>query len=267
MIAFSIGSIHIYRYGIFYLVTFLIGYFFLTRVGKKRMYAKFDHAQHILNTWVDDIVLATVIGILVGGRLGEVLLYNRAYYLQHPAEIIAVWHWGMSFIGGIVGVLAAILVVDRLFRLTRKELFIIFDLLLVVVPVGIILWRYGNFLNQELYGIIAPSRRPALLSHVYPAIDSAVRINTNMLSLLFEWVLIFVIVLSMFIKQYTTKHITPGRITLTFIFLYSIIRFVLDYLRSDSQSDFFGPFTTTQRFMIFFCLFGLAMRKFVLRKK
>ncbi len=92
----------------------------------------------------------------------------------------------MSFIGGIIGVLIAILVIDRLFKLSRKELFIIFDLLLVVVPVGIILGRFGNFLNQELYGILAPTWLPTWLTHVYPKIDTLPRVNTNLLALMFE---------------------------------------------------------------------------------
>jgi len=92
----------------------------------------------------------------------------------------------MSFIGGIVGVVLAILVLDKMFKLTRKELAIVFDLLLVVVPVGIILGRFGNFLNQELYGIVAPSRRPEALTYVYTTVDNLPRINTNLLALLFE---------------------------------------------------------------------------------
>lgn len=267
MIAFTIGSIKIYRYGIFYLIAFVLGYIFLAWVGRKKIYAHFDRAQMLLTKWVDDIVLATVIGILVGWRIGEVLLYNWSYYSQHPGEIIAVWHGGMSFIWGIVGVILAILVLDRLFKLSRKELFIIFDLLLVVVPIGIILWRFGNFLNQELYGIIAPSWWPAALTHVYPLVDNLPRINTNFLALLFEWVLIFIVILTMFGKQVATRKIHPGAITITFICLYSTIRFLLDYLRQDSQSQFFGPFTTTQRFMLFFFLFGIGLWRYVLRRK
>lgn len=267
MVAFTIGSITIYRYGIFYLLTFVLGYIFLYWVWKTKMYQKFDRAQVLLTKWVDDIVLATVIGILVGGRLGEVLLYNREYYSTHPSEIIAVWHGGMSFIGGIVWVVLAILVLDRIFKLTRKELLITFDLLLVIVPIGIILWRFGNFLNQELYGIIAPSRWPAFLTHTYTAIDNLPRINTNLLALLFEWVLIFIVILSLFIKQYTTKKVTPGLISITFIFLYSAVRFILDYFRSDSQTQFMWPCTTTQWFMIFFFLFGIGLWRYVMRKR
>lgn len=267
MIAFSIGSFDIYRYGIFYLLTFAIGYFFLRRAGKTKVYAKFDNAQVLLTKWVDDIVLATVIGILVGWRIGEVLLYNREYYSNNLREILAVWHGGMSFIGGIVGVVFAILVLDKIYKLSRKELFIIFDLLLVVVPLGIVLGRYGNFLNQELYGIVAPSWWPEALTHVYTTVDTLPRINTNFLALLFEWVLIFLVILFMFMRQYTTKKITPGAISLTFIFMYSIIRFLFEYLRADSQEQFLGPLTTTQWFMVFFFLFGIGLWRYVLKKR
>ena len=267
MVAFTIGSINIYRYGIFYLVTFILGYLFLWWIGKSRMYANFDNAQRILTRWVDDIVLATVIGILIGGRLGEVLLYNREYFSQNPAEIFAIRHGGMSFIGGIVWVVLAILVLDRIFKLSRKEFLIVLDLILVIVPVGIILWRFGNFLNQELYGIVAPSWWPTFLTHTYSEIDNLPRVNTNMLAMLLEWVLIFFVVVGKFIKQYVTRRVHPGSITVTFAILYSIVRFVLEYFREDSQSQFFGPFTTTQWFMIFLFLFGIALWRFVIRKR
>ena len=216
---------------------------------------------------MDDIILATVIGILIGGRIGEVLLYNRDYYSTHLSEIFAVRHGGMSFIGGIVGVIAAIMILDRIHKLTRKEFFIIFDLILVIVPVGIILGRYGNFLNQELYGIVAPGRLPSFLTHVYPAIDDQVRVNTNLLALLLEGVLIFIISAGMFIRQYVTRRLTPGKIATTFIMLYALIRFGLEYLRADSQGQFIGPFTTTQRGMIFFFIFGFTLRRMASRSK
>lgn len=186
MIAFSLGQINVYRYGLFYLFTFVVGYFFLMWVGKRKIYANFDNAQRLLTHGVDDIVLATIIGILLGGRIGEVFIYNWDYYSQHIGEIFALWRGGMSFIGGIIGVIIGILIIDKLFKLTRKELLILFDLLLVIVPLGILLGRFGNFLNQELYGVIAPSRWPSLLTHVYPKIDALPRINTNLLAMLFE---------------------------------------------------------------------------------
>lgn len=167
----------------------------------------------------------------------------------------------MSFIGGIVGVIVAIMVLDRIHKLTRKEFFIIFDLILVIVPVGIILGRYGNFLNQELYGIVAPNRLPTFLTHVYPAVDDQVRVNTNLLALILEGGLIFVISAAMFLRQYITKRVTPGKIATTFIILYAVIRFGLEYLRADSQGQFVGPLTTTQRCMLFFFIFGIILRR------
>lgn len=172
----------------------------------------------------------------------------------------------MSFIGGIAGVIVAILILDRISKLTRKEFFVLFDLLLVVVPIGIILGRYGNFLNQELYGIVAPGRMPAFLTHVYTSVDQLPRINTNLISLLLEGVLIFIVTGGMFLTQYTKKKITPGNITVAFILLYSLIRFVLEYLRADSQNQFFGPFSITQRCMLFFFFFGLAIREMAYRR-
>lgn len=267
MVAFHLWSIPIYRYGIFYLITFVVGYIFLRRVGKTKRYQAYPHAQKMLTKWVDDIILGTVIGILLGGRLGEVLLYNRDYYSQHPMEIFAVWHGGMSFIGGIFGVVIALLLLNKIYKLSRKDLLVLFDLILVIVPIGIILGRYGNFLNQELYGIIAPSRMPEFLTHTYPDIDSATRINTNFLSMIIEWFLTFFISITLFLKQFFTKKITPGVISVIFILLYSTSRFLLEYLRQDSQGQFMGRFTTTQRFMLCFFLFGIGIWRYLIQKR
>lgn len=266
MIAFSLWSIHIYRYGIFYLLTCIIGYGFLWRVGKKKWFAKHTGIQNLLTQWLDDLILATIIGVLIGGRLGHVFLYDWQYYQQHWTEIFAVWHGGMSFIGGIIGVIIAIFVVEKLYKLSRKEFFIIFDLLLVVIPLGIIMGRVGNFLNQELYGIVVPYHllwlQDAWLTHIYTNVDTYVRFNTNFLAAFFEGLCIWIIVLILFWQQRRTQKWRPWRITVTFVILYSVVRFALEYLRQDSQYEYIGSLTTTQWFMILFLWFGFALRFF-----
>jgi len=89
-----------------------------------------------------------------------------------------------------VGVIFAIFLVEKKYNLSRKEFFIIFDLLLLIVPIGIVLGRIGNFLNQELYGIVVPETlqwlKSSMLTHVYPAVDRNLRINTNFIAAFFE---------------------------------------------------------------------------------
>lgn len=263
MIAFSLGSIHIYWYGIFYLITCLLGYGFLWRVGKQKRFKQYPGVQNLLTSGVDDLILATIIWVIIWWRLGHVFIYNRPYYQNNITEIFALWHGGMSFIGGILWVIIAIFVVERMYKLSRKEFFIIFDLLLLIIPIGIVLGRIGNFLNQELYGVIVPETLSWLhdvwLTHVYSKVDWYMRFNTNFISAFFEWLVMWITLIILLFKQRWQKKWQPGLITVTFIISYSVIRFWLEYLRQDSQFEYIGPLTTTQWFMILFLGFGFVL--------
>ncbi len=127
------------------------------------------------------------------------LIYGNGYYFQHFGEIFKVWEGGMSFIGGILGVLVSVAVLCMLKRLTRKDFLMLFDLMLIFVPLGIFFGRFGNFLNQELYGIPI-SELPNWLNqifsslglvHQYAKIDELQRVNTNFLSMILEGLLLF----------------------------------------------------------------------------
>lgn len=98
MVAFEILGWPIYRYGIFYLITFVVGYAFLWRVGRQSFLDSYPRVQWVLQQKVDDLYLMILLGVIVGGRLGHVLLYEGAYYLQHPLETFYLWQGGMSFV-------------------------------------------------------------------------------------------------------------------------------------------------------------------------
>lgn len=263
MIAFSIWSIHIYRYGIFYFITSILWYGFLRWVGQKWWFKKYVWIQTLLTKGIDDLILATIIGVLVWGRLWHVFLYDRDYYSKNIGEIFQIRHGGMSFVWWIFGVVIAIFIVERIFKLTRKEFFIIFDLLLLVVPIGIFLGRIWNYLNQELYGILVPESRQRLenfwITHRYPLVDNALRFNTNFLAALFEWLIMWITIVILFYWQQFGKKRKPWLISVTFIIFYSIVRFCLEFLRQDSQSEYIGNLTTTQRIMAILLWFGFVV--------
>lgn len=263
MTVFSIGSIHIYRYWLFYFITCLIGYWFLWWVGKQKWFENRPWVQKLLTEGIDDLILWTIIGVLVGGRLWHVFIYEWPYYSQHLWEILAVRKWWMSFIGWIIWVIIAIFHVERMYKLSRKEFFIIFDLLLIVVPIGIILWRIGNFLNQELYGIVVPDSLMWLshfkITHIYPKVDGMLRFNTNFISAFFEWLVTWIIWVTIFFKQLATKKWHAGKISIAFIIVYSVVRFLLEFLRQDSQYEHVWIFTTTQWFMVVFMVFWFSL--------
>lgn len=271
MIAFSLGSIDIYRYGIFYFIAFLAGYLFFHRLAKKNIFwDKFPRVQTFLEKNIDDLILCVFLGVLVGGRLGHVIIYDFQYYLQHPADILQVRRWGMSFIGGIFGVTIALAVLAWKKRFTFKDIVLLGDLIFAILPFGIMIGRVGNFLNQELYGIVVSDRLPRLwypvfsllndfgVFHIYTQIDNQLRVNTNLLASVFEWWVLLIITLSILRKRIKNKAPKPGQIVATFLLWYSGIRFLLEYVRADSQLEFNGWFTTSQRFFLWFFLLGVV---------
>ncbi len=266
MPAFSIWAVNIYWYGLFYFITCLIWYWFLWRVGQQKRFEDRPWVQKLLTKWIDDLILRTILWVLVWWRLWHVFLYDWAYYSQHIWEIFAVWKWGMSFIGWIIWVIIAIFYVEKSFRLNRKELFIVFDLLLLVIPIWIVLWRIGNFLNQELYWIIVPESLMRLkyfdITHIYTKVDSYLRFNTNFIAAFLEWLVTWIIWITILFKQLRQKKRQPGSITISFIFVYSVARFMIEFLREDSSLEYVWPLTTTQRFMVLFLIFGFVLRHF-----
>lgn len=278
MIAFSLGSIDIYRYGIFYFIAFLVGYAFLYRISKKNIFWKsFPRLQTFLEKNLDDVIIVIFLWVLLGGRLGHVIIYNFSYYLSHPGEIFQVRKWGMSFIWWMVGVALAFTALARKKKFRFKEVVLLFDLVLVMVPFGIMLGRIGNFLNQELYGVVVSDWLPRLgyplfsllndlqLFHVYPQVDTMLRLNTNFISSFFEWLVLFVILFSIVCTRVKSKKVQPGKIVGIFLVGYSFIRFLLEYVRADSQLEFYGRFSISQRFFLLFFLLGIGV--LVFRKK
>lgn len=278
MIAFSLGSLDVYRYGIFYFIAFLVGYLFLYRITKKNIFwIQFPRLQGFLETHLDDLVLCIFVGVLIGWRLGHVVIYDFQYYLSHPGQIFQVRKWGMSFIGWMLGVTIALCLLARKNKLKYTEMVLLFDVILAIVPFGIMLWRIGNFLNQELYGVIVSNRLPRLgyplfsilndlnVFHVYPQVDSFLRVNTNFLGSFFEGFILLLITLSIIRNRVKTRKPQAGKIVAVFLLGYSLIRFCLEYLRADSQLEFHGWFSVSQRFFIWFFVLGAVIMCF--RKK
>lgn len=156
MIAFSIWNIHIYWYGIFYLIWFLIAYFFLKRIWSKKFLAKEKMVQQILEFSLEDLLIYLVLWVIIWWRLWEVFIYQWDYFSNNLLEIFAIWHGGMSFFWWMIGVLISVFIFSKVHKLSIRDILILLSLIIVVLPLGIMLWRFGNYLNQELYGIVIP---------------------------------------------------------------------------------------------------------------
>ena len=265
----SIGGITIHRYGLFYVMTFGVGYVFLDWIKNHPHIVRLPHLHTILRVYLDDIVMRTILWVIIGGRLGHVLIYDPSYYGQHPWEILQIRKGGMSFVGGFVGVALTTRYLYRRFQLNRKEIMMMYDLIVLVLPLGIALGRLGNFLNEELVGLplsqlaLHPSTIVRLsdspLSHIYHSIDHQVRINTNLIEWLCEGVVLWIIGRSVW-RYYKDKEGYPsGLITGIFMVGYGVMRGLLEQLRDNPSTEYIRWYNKSLLRMIVFVLVGCAV--------
>ena len=218
-VALSLGPIQIHWYGLTYLVAFAL-FFWLGR----RQAAMPWHAQA---GWtardVEDLLFYGVLGVVLGGRLGYVLFYKPAYYLAHPLEVVAVWQGGMSFHGGLIGVLLALFVYARM----RGRSFLqVTDFIAPCVPTGIASVRLGNFVNGELWGRAADPSLPWAM--VFPqAHDGGVaRHPSQLYQAALEGLLLFVL-----LWAYSRRPHATGRVSSLFLIGYGVFRFTAEFFR------------------------------------
>ena len=274
MIAFSLWWIHVYRYGIMYFVSFLIWYVLLS-YGQRQWWYRWTAADDVIGKDLDGFILSLLIGVMIWWRLWHVFIYDRSYFVAHPLKILAFQEWGMSFIGGIIGVVVSVMI--YFFYLSpvkdskNKNVLAMFDAMIPIVPLGIFFWRFGNFLNQELYGrVVSEAFRSSWLwqlmeqlhlLYIYDKIGPELRFNTNVLSMIFEWGMIALVLWILFFKKVLTKKRSSWQLSMVFLGLYSGVRFMLEYVRQDSQAEFVGRFTKSQWFFVIF--FVVAVVGFV----
>ena len=153
-VAFSIFGLDIRWYALAYVAAFVIGYFLLRHFTRQS-----DSQIRLDKKQLDDLLTAIILGVIIGGRLGYVLFYNLPFFLAHPLEIFAVWHGGMSFHGGLIGVIAATFLFARNQKKagafsdsTYNSAFKLLDMLAVIAPIGLFFGRIANFINMEVMG-------------------------------------------------------------------------------------------------------------------
>ena len=223
-IALQIGPVAIHWYGITYLVAF--GLFIWLGSIRTRL------AQFASRGWVkrdiEDLLFYGVLGVVLGGRLGYVLFYKPGYYASHPFEVFAVWKGGMSFHGGMLGVIVAMLLFARA---RGRQFFDVTDLIAPCVPTGLGSGRIGNFINGELPGRLADPSLP--WGMVYPNAGPLPRHPSSLYQFLLEGVVLFIV-----LWLYARKPRGLGQVSGAFLIGYGVVRFTSELFRE--PDDFLG---------------------------
>jgi phosphatidylglycerol:prolipoprotein diacylglycerol transferase len=222
-IAIALGPLAVRWYGLMYVLAFAA--FILLGRWRARAYPERGWKAAEL----DDLLFWGVIGVVVGGRLGQVLFYDPAYYLANPAEILAVWRGGMSFHGGLLGVLLAL---AWHARKTGRSFLEVGDFVAPLIPLGLMLGRIGNFINGELWGRPADPTLPWAM--VFPQVDALPRHPSQIYQAGLEGLLLFVI-----LWLYTRAPRPVGAASGLFLVGYGGFRFLAEYFR-DPDPGIFG---------------------------
>ncbi|RZI41623.1 prolipoprotein diacylglyceryl transferase [Herbaspirillum sp. HC18] len=228
-IAFSIGPLSVHWYGLMYLIAFV--QFLL--LGRLRIRQPHVSAAGWKVEDLDDMLFYGVLGVVVGGRLGEVLFYHPAYYFSHPLEIAAVWKGGMSFHGGFLGVMIAMALWARK---RGRHVMEVLDFIAPMVPLGYAAGRIGNFINAELPGRVADPSLPWAM--IWPNVDNLPRHPSPFYQALVDGVLLF-IVLWLFARKPRPMMAVSG----VFALGYGCARFFTEYFRTPDYEVTFAGLT------------------------
>ena len=241
-VAFQVFSLEVRWYSLSYILGLLLGWIYCNKIlikdeDKKKLF--------------DDYITYIIIGIILGGRLGYVIIYNPKYFFNNFSEIFMIWNGGMSFHGGLLGVIFA----SFLFaKKNNVNAFNFLDLISMSAPIGIFLGRIANFINSELYG-----RETDLFWSVkFEIIDNTFRHPSQIYEAIFEGIILFMLLNIVFKKQI---YKSPGLISALFLMFYSIFRFFIEFTREPDMQIGYILFNLTlgQILCFLFFMFGLFL--------
>jgi phosphatidylglycerol:prolipoprotein diacylglycerol transferase len=221
-VAFEIGPLAVHWYGLTYLVAFGL-FLALARLRLRHpAFARVTQPAPWTPRDVEDLLFFGVVGVILGGRLGYALFYKPLHFLSHPLEVFALWQGGMSFHGGMLGVILALAFFARR---RGRPFWQVMDLVAPCVPLGLASGRVGNFINGELWGRAADPSLPWAM--VFPHSGSMVpRHPSQVYQFLLEGVLLFVV-----LWLYARRPRAPGQVAAAFLGGYGVMRFIAEYFR------------------------------------
>lgn len=235
-----VGPFAIRWYGLMYLIGFVSSLLLVKYQIRKR-------GLELGADFVETLYSYLIAGLLLGARIGYVVFYNASYYLGHPLEVFAIWQGGMSFHGGFIGVLLAGFIFCRRYKV---DFWMIADLVVVTVPIGLGLGRLGNFINGELFGRVTD----VPWAMIFPG-ESLPRHPSQLYEFFLEGVLLFTVLWLM------KGRLRPGRLTAVFLMLYGIFRITAEFFREpDPQIGYIlGVITMGQILSCFMVAAGVIL--------
>lgn len=255
-VAFSVLGLDVRWYALAYVAGFVIGYWLF-----KRLMNANNSAIKLTRKQLDDLLTWVVFGVILGGRLGYVLFYDLGYFLSHPLEIFAVWHGGMSFHGGLLGVIVATFLFARSQKLNPWSLL---DIMAVCAPIGLFFGRIANFINREVMG--RPSDVPWAV--VFRGDTPIPRHPSPLYEAMTEGVLLFVIMYCLY--RHTRLRMHPGALAGIMGAGYALFRVFCELFRApDAQIGFLTSWGLTMGQLLSAIMFfaGASIFVFAIRKK
>ena len=223
-VAFSVFGLPIRWYALAYIFGFIVGYYLFKYLTNKK-----DAEIHVDKKQLDDLLTYIVLGVIIGGRIGYVLFYNLSYFISHPVDIFALWHGGMSFHGGLLGVIVASFLFAYKQKMSDKSWvrngFRILDVLAVVTPIGFGLGRIANFINMEVMGRATNSP----LGVVFVGQTDIPRHPSPLYEATLEGLCLFIIMWLIYTRT-NLKHF-PGAVGGMLLIIYAIFRIFCEQFR------------------------------------
>ena len=210
-VAFSLFAFEIRWYSLSYIFGILFGWFYCKRFLIK---------DKTISSLFDDLISYLIIGIILGGRLGYILFYNLKYYSQNLIEIFFIWEGGMSFHGGLVGIIIATYFYSKKHKINK---YVFLDLISVCAPIGLFFGRIANFINSELIG----KATNANWGVIFPLIDNVPRHPSQLYESFLEGIILFIILNIIYFR----KIVRTGIVSCAFLFFYGIFRYVSEIFR------------------------------------
>ncbi len=255
-VAFSIFGLDVRWYALAYIAAFVFGYWMFSWMTRRG-----ECVVRLSKRQLDDLLTAVIMGVILGGRLGYVLFYNLGYFMHHPLEIFALWHGGMSFHGGLIGVIASVFIFGHRHKINSWSLL---DVMAVVAPIGLFFGRIANFINREVMGRATDVPWAVIFNgdteiprHPSPLYEAAT-----------EGLLLFVIMCCLY--RYTGLRRHPGALAGIMGMGYAVFRIFCENFRApDAQIGFLAGNWLTMGMLLSLIMFfaGLCIFIFAIRKK